>query len=808
MKRQIPLIVTVVLIAVLILLGLRCVSAAPLNGVPAVTDVDPASAPNDLNTSIVITGTGFTAELSGMVVITPPTAYLGDAALVDMTWVSSATLHAVVPWGMDPDVYTLTVVNPGGEVASLSDAFTVTRGIGEWSTGGPYGGWVESLALGDSQGEIVYAIVKNVGLFRSRDGGANWDLIFIEIGHENQLEVDPTNPDRLYISKPHNVKGTAGLYRSEDGGDTWALLPPPIPGTSAGFYAFVNPHHGTLFGALSSDPLGPTCEYGCGLFRFDELNQTWIRLEENGLLDETTPVSAVGFDPEDPDTMYAGLIGGLVLESIDGGETWSSLGQTPLDYIKRLVVNPVGRAPWVCGPGAQLPGGLYRYDGDQWISMYSSPQPSANVRNLVFDPSAADVDTQSIWIAACFDGVLKSEDGGQSWTLITPMRSEAIALNPSHPQTIYSGSNEGIAKTDDGGASWQIVNEGLTGIVPYHMGVSPHTPAVVYGVADSIGIFGSRNGGETWERLTISTGGPIVVDPVHPLHVVNANYGELLVADDGWNFDRTILIPPPDGMPPEDYLFVPTSLIARPAMWVMGVGYGDWSLSYWNYAGGGGIYLSPDGEDWTLITPLLDCPPTSLAFDPVDENILYAVTSGHFGGATCDGTFLRSTDGGQTWHESAAGLPPGWAHFMAIEPTAPYRIFLDIPFVSWDQGVTWTEIDQTGLPGGGANALLILDGSPSILYMGTSAGLFRSSDGAQTWLRAQGALGQLEIWSMAGTTIDDRQVLYVATIGGAVESDELQAQGLAGDPENLINAGVYRYTMLPSLRIYLPLVLR
>jgi len=145
---------------------------------------------------------------------------------------------------------------------------------------------------------------------------------------------------------------------------------------------------------------------------------------------------------------------------------------------------------------------------------------------------------------------------------------------------------------------------------------------------------------------------------------------------------------------------------------------------------------------------------------------------------------------------------------MAIEPTAPYRIFLDTPFVSWDRGVTWNEIDQTGLPGGGTNALLILEGSPSVLYMGTSAGLFRSSDGAQTWRRAQGALGQLEIWSMAGTTIDDRQVLYVATIGGEVEGDGFQVQGLAGDPENLINAGVYRYTMLPFPRIYLPLVLR
>jgi hypothetical protein len=42
---------------------------------PTVTGVDPSSAPNDLNTPITITGSGFAAGLSGTLtlVITPPT---------------------------------------------------------------------------------------------------------------------------------------------------------------------------------------------------------------------------------------------------------------------------------------------------------------------------------------------------------------------------------------------------------------------------------------------------------------------------------------------------------------------------------------------------------------------------------------------------------------------------------------------------------------------------------------------------------------------------------------------------------------
>ena len=55
-----------------------------------------------------------------MVFAASPTASLGTTALTDVTWVNSTTLTATVPWGMDPGVYTLTVVNPDGGTGSLT----------------------------------------------------------------------------------------------------------------------------------------------------------------------------------------------------------------------------------------------------------------------------------------------------------------------------------------------------------------------------------------------------------------------------------------------------------------------------------------------------------------------------------------------------------------------------------------------------------------------------------------------------------------------------------------------------------------
>jgi photosystem II stability/assembly factor-like uncharacterized protein len=774
--------------------------AAPGRAAPTVTAIEPNEAPNDLDITVVISGEGFEET---------PTVYLGETALTDVVWVSETELSAVVPWGMDPGVYALTVENPAGETSTLAGAFTVTQGIGVWASGGPYGGGVGFITLGDEQGEIVYAIVGNVGLFRSRNGGESWELIFIEIGHESKVAVDTNNPNKLYIAKIGVSEEKSGLYKSENGGDTWIILPKPYPGIdNQGFYPFINPHNSTLYGALFVSPNHPNWEGG--LFRFDDINQSWIRLEEEGLLDQTTPVSAVGFSPEDQKIMFASLVGGRILQSLDGGNSWSLHSESPLDYIRELVINPVGGELWICGPlgdGAQKPGGLYKYDGDSWISLATSDYQFTNVRNIVFDPNAQDVDTQQIWIAANQDGVLKTENGGKKWTsLLSSGGTNAIALNPQQPQVIYAGTGSpaGLKKTMDGGGNWQPVNEGMTGIVPISLDINPNNPAVVYSCYSST--YGSQNGGSAWQQLSDGCG-HIVVDPADPNHVITG----LSIADNGWDFDREFAIPRPPDRDEATYQMVMTARNAKANKWLMGVGYLDNGKPSFNYDGGGRIYISDDGENWSWIDSIFECPPTGFGFDQIDENIMYATTSGMRGGVNCgEATILRSDDGGQTWHPSTNGLPPDIGGVIAVEPELPYRIYLasgGYLGVSSDQGVTW---EETNSPTNSYIAsLLYLSGEPSVLYAGTGEGLFRSLDGAQTWQRAQGNLGKFEIWSLAGVATEDgRHIVYAATIGGVEEADEFTSSGLRESSDALVNAGVYRLTTVfpPLFKIYLPLL--
>jgi hypothetical protein len=88
---------------------------------------------------------------------------------------------------------------------------------------------------------------------------------------------------------------------------------------------------------------------------------------------------------------------------------------------------------------------------------------------------------------------------------------------------------------------------------------------------------------------------------------------------------------------------------------------------------------------------------TSIAFDPLDDNVIYA-TYGNFGGAHV----FRSIDGGGTWHSvdgsGATGLPDIPVHSIVVDPDDRQRLYLGTDLgvmVSIDGGQTWMT-EETG----------------------------------------------------------------------------------------------------------------
>ncbi|MFW6136334.1 MAG: IPT/TIG domain-containing protein [Chloroflexota bacterium] len=803
--------------ALLVLLGLlsspsrdrnQAVLAAP--SALAVTEVEPSSAPNDLDSAIVITGTDFADGAA---------VQLGTEALEDAGWVSSTTLTGTVPWGLDPGMYTLTVENPDGTSASLTDPFTVTDAIGVWNAGEFYGGSVEAVLINPITPTTLYASSERVGVFRSQDSAETWSFV-ASSNDVRHFVMAPADPDTLYTFMGRQQ--TYGLHRSDDGGDTWTEL------DVDGDRAFPHPDDpDTVYVAQEGDE--------GGLWRSPDRGETWTSIT-SGLTD--THVTALAFRPTDALTIYAGTGSGNLFVSPDGGDSWSFVDQ-PTNFIQELAVNPRGdHELWVSSCCFCTPRETLRSTNASltaWTTV-TDPVGSNSMQTIAFPPDAWGGSTysQTVFVNSCWGECHRTDDNGASWSQFGPTTGGwGLTLHPTDPDVAHRSSHwEGVIKTTDGGTSWQVVNEGLTAVVPEQLEIVPDRPDTLYArTGRPEGVYKGTRGGETWRFQTISTKHPnsgldsMLVDPVTPTRVYAGEWGMEQAyfhigedSGDTWGTPVPITITEAFTDCPS-FISTLAAHETQPGMLVLGV---DHMCMGVPGVHAGDIYTSSDaGRSWDratisgmdTISPVVD-----IVHDELTPTILYAATSWDH---RAHG-LLRSTDGGQSWEpirQVVSELDD--VQDLAAEKAPPYRIFAwggaaTGLYVSTDHGDNWAKANAP-LNGYHVEEILCTDEDPSWLYAAVSQswsgpGLYRSEDGAQSWERATGELGRVPVYSADSVRVDDRVFLYAGTTGGYVGETDAQAFGTArfeaATQETLVNAGVYRYTRRPARKIYVPLVLK
>lgn len=764
-----------------------------------VTEVTPASAPNDLDTPVVITGDGFEHDAS---------ARLGDLPLPATTWVSATCLEAIVPWGLPPAVYTLTVTNPDSTTASLSYAFTVTPGINVWTHGGPYGGVIGNLVLHPLTPTVLYAAAWGSGVFLSEDGAAQWRPSLITAISERP-SIDPHNPQWIY-SGGHN-----NCLRSQDGGRTWdgSCTPSDAPTWQYPFRfrPVVNPAIGGLVYLGLSVPNGPAT--AGHLYRSNNGGDSWLDLTSQ-LPATDTNVTAIAFDSVTPATMAVGTRDGYIYTSTDGGDSWS-LALKLAAHVERLVVNPFGaHEVWAVTNGSGYYGdqpGLWRsvdLSLTQWIPITVDVGLPV-VQSIAFHPAVSG----TVWVAAGSGYV--STDGGLTWGPVGADLSNVLdfAADPEHPDVIYAGTMRGVFKSTDRGQTWATANTGLAGIVPnLGLATSSARPDEVYAAADGR-VFRSFNGGQVWDELETS---PIretrphlrllAVDPFTPTRVYLGDSGrfQVYISDDRGQSWIIATLPPPPGAIAGGGVWVvaPHPTIAGQLLAGAGL-YG--TLDQYP----GALYQSQDyGASWTYIdTGLPISGVLTLAYDPAAPQIVYAGTEG--------GGLLKSLDAGQTWQPLISWMGGKNILAVAVHPTN-HKVFVSTIgagqaiYVSDDGGQTWSHLAEQPTTGPVWELLYTHDPTPILYAGGMEAGLHYSTDEGLSWTRAPGMPGAANVPSLASAVGSGRVVLYVGTSGGAVTL----AAGL-GWPDRLnaatilLGAGVYRQTrVLPTHWVYLPLVRR
>jgi photosystem II stability/assembly factor-like uncharacterized protein len=245
---------------------------------------------------------------------------------------------------------------------------------------------------------------------------------------------------------------------------------------------------------------------GSGIFRSTNGGETW-HAANDGLTD--TYVFDLALDPRNSATLYAGTESG-VFKSTNGGASWRPTGLANENAIA-LLVDP--RTPERVYAANDY--GVYKSidGGKRWIKVWRGPRVFA----LAVDPRRP-----TTIYAGSGSGVMKSVDAGATWAPMNRnlFRHEtteeaawrlsegfvaAFAVIPRRPQTLYLASVYGVFRSRNGARSWQRVSSGLPGHEKYRLvgslALDPREPQTLY--AGARGVFKSTNGGRRWRSLRL-----------------------------------------------------------------------------------------------------------------------------------------------------------------------------------------------------------------------------------------------------------------------------------------------------------------
>ena len=295
------------------------------------------------------------------------------------------------------------------------------------------------------------------GIFLSSDGGDSWtqkNTLVTAQGPKSlsganvyRIFTDPSDTNALYMA----TRGQ-GLFYSYDSGETWNSF---LPLANKFIYA------------LSVDPKNKCTIYvsdGPNIYKTTDCGRFW-----KSVFTETRPsqrLVALANDYNNANIVYAAEIGGDILRSKDGGNSWRVVESFNVE-LRHLAVDPFNsKRVYVASYGQ----GLYRSDdsGDTWKSLsqgFSNFNGSLNFYRLVFHPTQPN---SLYWISKY--GIFHSADAGGTWAeikLLTPPGSVNIysfAVNPKnlaemyYTGTVLGDSSQNIRstlyKTTDGGINW------------------------------------------------------------------------------------------------------------------------------------------------------------------------------------------------------------------------------------------------------------------------------------------------------------------------------------------------------------------
>jgi photosystem II stability/assembly factor-like uncharacterized protein len=419
------------------------------------------------------------------------------------------------------------------------------RSIGPASMGGR----LDDIAVSESDPNVIYIGYAVGGVFKSENNGTTFAPVFqtYTTASIGDIAVDPHNPDVVYVGtgEPNNRQTASfgdGIYKSTDGGKTFVHQ--GLEATQTIARIVIDPRNTNVVYVASPGHLfGPSADRG--VYKTTDGGKTWNKIK---YVDENTGFTDIVMDPANSNVLYAasyqrrrtsccfngGGPGSGLWKTTDAGRTWTRMsgnGLPPGTYGRIALVvsrsNPnivyaqieagatgVEEAPPTPGARGGGSAGRSRYD---WCNNGGPLHGFTPARGQQASP---DSQQTAPALDASKGGVFRSTDAGKTWSLVSncdarPMYFSQLRIDASNPNTIYVAGLP-VAKSLDGGKTFATLDEaggnGEPGHVDQHaIWVDPRNPKHLM-IGNDGGLDITWDQGRTWDYVnTMATGLAYVV---------------------------------------------------------------------------------------------------------------------------------------------------------------------------------------------------------------------------------------------------------------------------------------------------------
>ncbi len=249
----------------------------------------------------------------------------------------------------------------------------------------------------------------------------------------------------------------------------------------------------TEYGYVAPDPLDPDIVYGGRVTRWDR--RTWQRqditprpLRSGG--DRVVRTMPILFSPVDPQTLF--FASNTLWKTRNGGQSWDRISPD------------LSRETW------EVPDVVGKYLG--------TPAAVPSRLGVIYTIAPSYVDADTIWVGTDDGLIHRTEDGGATWTDVTPAQIGAWAkvsiMDASHTDadTAYAAINTlrlddlrpHIYRTRDGGRSWTHIANGIPDGGPVNVvREDPRRPGLLFAGTERT-VYVSFDDGDNWQSLRLN----------------------------------------------------------------------------------------------------------------------------------------------------------------------------------------------------------------------------------------------------------------------------------------------------------------